>query len=157
MWHFLRKTCPYPRGGDVLSAFPIVLTIDHPNPSPTQKLRDAHCPAGDYKLGVCSETSLHILEAHTLFFNLPGVIEHRAYCWFCTCRVGARAGRKVEDGVSSRRKSQLQDVEMRVHCLSQGGNHRAVCMCVCVCLNGCCLFECGICQGSVKMTDVSLL
>lgn len=29
--------------------------------------------------------------------------------------------------------------------------------CCCAWLDGCCLFECGICQGSARMTDVSLL
>lgn len=113
VWHFPRKIRPYPRGGEVLSAFPIMLTIKHPTPVPTQRPRDAHCLAGAYNLEVCSETLLHISLAQTLLLRSAGCHNVHRYWWFCTCHVGTRAAREVQEGVPSRRTGRPQNMEMR--------------------------------------------
>lgn len=113
VWHFPRKIRPYPRGGEVLSAFPIMLKIKHPTPVPTQRPRDAHCLAGAYNLEVCSETLLHISLAQTLLLRSAGCHNAHRYWWFCTCHVGTQAAREVQEGVPSRRTGRPQNMEMR--------------------------------------------
>lgn len=90
-----------------------MLTINHPTPVPTQRLRDAHSLAGAYNLQVCSETLLHTSSAQTLLLKSAGHHNAHRYWSFSTCSLGAQAAREVQEGVPSRKTGRPKDMEMR--------------------------------------------